>query len=58
MDTFLNTIVTSYLTDGFDIACRSLQLNETVPEISKIIRNIPDYEAEETCHVLKRTGIR
>lgn len=46
----------SYLTDGFDIPCRSLRLNKTVPRISKIVRDIPDYQAEEICFVAKKMG--
>ncbi|CAH0628758.1 unnamed protein product [Chrysodeixis includens] len=44
----------SYLTDGFDIPCRSMRLNKTVPKISKIVKDIPDYQAEEICFVPKK----
>lgn len=49
-----NMAAMSYLNDGYDISCRSIQLNKTVPKISEIVRNIPDFEAEEACHVSER----
>ncbi|KAJ8727090.1 hypothetical protein PYW08_015487 [Mythimna loreyi] len=48
-DTFL-----SYLTDGYYISCRSLHLNKAAPKLSQILSNIPDFEEEEPCHVVKR----
>ena len=55
MPTFVaNVAAMSYLSDGYDISCRSLQLNKTIPRLSEIARNIPDFEAEETCHVQER----
>ncbi|XP_035432103.2 uncharacterized protein LOC118263935, partial [Spodoptera frugiperda] len=40
----------SILSDGYDIACRSIELNKTVPKLSEIIRNIPEFEEEEACN--------
>ncbi|KAJ8725124.1 hypothetical protein PYW07_016082 [Mythimna separata] len=53
LDVASNTAL-SYFTDGYYIPCRSLQLNKTAPKISQILRNIPDFEEEETCNVIKR----
>nr|XP_049697155.1 uncharacterized protein LOC110371767 [Helicoverpa armigera] len=55
-DTFANNKTISYLTDGYDIPCRSLQLNKMHPELSKIVRYIPEYEAQELCHYTKRAA--
>ncbi|KAF9407507.1 hypothetical protein HW555_012497, partial [Spodoptera exigua] len=46
----------SILSDGFDIACRSIELNKTAPKLSEIIRNIPEFEEEQACNFTKRTA--
>ncbi|XP_022829284.1 uncharacterized protein LOC111358397 [Spodoptera litura] len=46
----------SMLSDGYDIACRSLELNNTVPKLSEITRNIPEFEEEEACNFTKGTA--
>lgn len=52
----LKNVVNSYLADAYDVPCRSIKLNEELPEISRIIRNIPEFEAEEICSVPRKTG--
>lgn len=48
-DNAIKENVTNFLYDGYHIACASLQLNFTLPELSIIVRNIPDFEAVEAC---------
>ncbi|CAB3236004.1 unnamed protein product [Arctia plantaginis] len=50
-----NNIVNSYLADAYDVPCRSIKLNEALPEISRIVRNIPEFEAEEICSMPRKT---
>lgn len=56
MDTF-GKRAKSILSDGYDIACRSIELNKTVPKLSEIIRNIPEFEEEEACNFTRGSGI-
>ncbi|KAG7305463.1 hypothetical protein JYU34_009532 [Plutella xylostella] len=46
---YVNYLNNYFLKDNYDISCQSLSLNITLPEVSKIVRNIPDFEILEAC---------
>lgn len=38
-----------YFTDNYDVSCYSIKLNETLPEISRIVRFLPELQVTDTC---------
>lgn len=45
----VETINKYYLTENYDVPCNSIKLRDTLPLISEIVRNIPQYKAVENC---------